>query len=417
MNQTSDIDTTSIARIETDLQIAEDAGLKFEGHLLYPPGTKLFESGVETARRSREEFENRPLFEDVADRARAAYKLQRRKDFEVDVTELRMDPETGKVGRGGAKVDVTQTALGQIMGRFGAEGGHSGYLMGCSPRLRAYNFNDWAGTATLAEKRAQAESKKYRPPTAKLRTMFYGEEPTAYACLAPTYNVRDLPDVLSVFEDKLDRLGASGARGDFRMDGPRWQIRATFHSAIRAEDLRVGDVFRGAIWTSGMDDGTGSVRIGVGVERARCKNLTTIWAKDVQGLRHNSRNFDQRLGEIMEQAVKAISGFAGKWAEASKQSIIEQVHEGLEPQKVFVLLVKKGLVKLPGVSQEEMVERLVRAWSAEPGYQRADIVNAVTRCAHTETWKSPWHQEELEAQGGQLLYNHVVISQREYDLA
>jgi len=54
-----------------------------------------------------------------------------------------------------------------------------------------------------------------------------------------------------------------------------------------------------------------------------------------------------------------------------------------------------------------MVERLQRAWDIEPGYSKAAIVNAVTRAAHTEEWRSWQTSEELERAAGELLYARV----------
>jgi len=53
------------------------------------------------------------------------------------------------------------------------------------------------------------------------------------------------------------------------------------------------------------------------------------------------------------------------------------------------------------------VERLQRAWDLEPGYCKTVIVNAITRAAHTEEWRSWTTSEELERTAGELLYARV----------
>ena len=59
---------------------------------------------------------------------------------------------------------------------------------------------------------------------------------------------------------------------------------------------------------------------------------------------------------------------------------------------------------MPSFSSDEMVERLQRAWDVEPGYSKTAIVNAVTRAAHTEEWRSWSTSEDLERAAGELLY-------------
>ncbi len=424
MNFSPVIDAASLPRIDADTAIATGAGLRFTEPTLYEHGTVLFDSGRSAAQRSRLKFEGRPLFEDAAAGALAAYRTQERVDTVVDLRMVRMDPANGHAFRteqplapdysrfsdlGEAyspdraeRVGLSDLALGQAVARMGGPQSSTSYLSDCPPTLRAHNFNYWNDNAQSMGKEKPA----------KVRTMLVKDrERTAYAVLSPQYQVRDLPECLPVFTKALESIGATGARGDYKMAGSRWSMRATFHSPISPEELRVGDIFRGAVWMSGIDDGTGCVKVGVGVERARCCNLTTIWAKEVSGLRHNSRDFDRRLVELMRTAVKAIEGFATKWADATRDSIFDGVWADPDPKKVFQLLVQRGLVKLTGEGKEELVEKLVRAWQVEPGFTRADVVNAVTRAAHTESWKSPWAQEELEAQGGQLLYNYVTIAQ------
>src|SRR5258708_2171089 len=64
-------------------------------------------------------------------------------------------------------------------------------------------------------------------------------------------------------------------------------------------------------------------------------------------------------------------------------------------------------VYVPSFSSDDMVERLQRAWDVEPGYSKTAIVNAVTRAAHTEEWKSWTTSEDLERAAGELLYARV----------
>ena len=74
---------------------------------------------------------------------------------------------------------------------------------------------------------------------------------------------------------------------------------------------------------------------------------------------------------------------------------------------VFRGLVYNKVVHVPGIKPEEMMERLQRAYQAEPGYGKDAIVNAVTRAAHAETWGSWTDVEDMERTGGALLFQPV----------
>jgi hypothetical protein len=72
-------------------------------------------------------------------------------------------------------------------------------------------------------------------------------------------------------------------------------------------------------------------------------------------------------------------------------------------------------VYVPRIAADDMVERLQRAWDVELGYSKTAIVNAVTRAAHTEEWRSWTTSEDLERTAGELLYARVWNVQRPAD--
>jgi len=51
-------------------------------------------------------------------------------------------------------------------------------------------------------------------------------------------------------------------------------------------------------------------------------------------------------------------------------------------------------------------------WDVEPGYSKTAIVNAVTRAAHTEEWRSWTTSEDLERAAGELLYRRPLAMRR-----
>ncbi len=413
------IDQSSLPRIAADQALADEAGLVFTEGTLFEHGTVLYDSGKAEARRSRQAFDDKLPLAEVHALAGESYVAQKRIDVSMDLRRLEMMSDTGLIMRADRQhmdgfVDadkagvwddrkdrssISPLALGQVVARLGGPTSSSSYLMNCPTDLRAHNFNAWGDAAGS------------KPKSGLVRTMLDGRgHRSTYAVLSPQYKVRDLPQVLDVFVPEVEKLGAVGSKGEYKLQGAGWAFYAHFHSTIKADDLVVGDIFRGVAWVSGVDDGTGCVRVGVSIERARCRNLTTISAEEVVGLRHNSVDFDRRIREAVATQVGRISGFATKWAKAAHDDIVDGIHGGGDPQYIFGELVRRGLVKIPGYERAELVQKLVRAWEAEPGYTRADVVNAVSRAAHTETWKSPWYQEQLEEQAGKILYNYVVLT-------
>jgi hypothetical protein len=151
------------------------------------------------------------------------------------------------------------------------------------------------------------------------------------------------------------------------------------------------------------------VIVGCDAERIRCINCTTVWAAKIEGgVRHFGKNAKDKLAKMVRQAAGRFDAFTKRWAEAAKEQIVAQVYDGLEPQHIFQLLVQGGHVSAAGVTDEQLVERLTSAWRKEPGYQKRDIINAITRAAHEEPWRLGV-TEDLEEQSRALLYNQLVL--------
>lgn len=403
-----------ITRVQTDEQAARDAGLIFHEATIYPIGTQVAASGQETYRVSREHFEQRPLVEDVLSAVPRAVKAQRRRDYLVDLHSLSMQTDGALVSKQIPQpIGYNQHALAQLLGRLESSNGGAGYLMGCPPTLREPHVNHWIreseriAAATPVPTRGKARSFQ-----ANIRTMLTEQGRGAYAVLSTDYKVRDAEACIQSLHQALkSKVGdQTGARGEFLLDGPHWRYRVYFHSDMKLDDLVVGDIFRGALTLESSDDGSGSIRIISEIERARCINLTTISAWRADGLRHNAASFDDRLEVMVGKAVGSISHFAEKWAEASRDLVLDVADNS--PQYVFAVLVDKGLVRVPGFDKAQLVERLCTAWRAEGVYtfSRASISNAITRVAHTQPWASPWTVDALEEQGGELLYNRLTLA-------
>jgi hypothetical protein len=123
-------------------------------------------------------------------------------------------------------------------------------------------------------------------------------------------------------------------------------------------------------------------------------------------VRHVGPNLGNVVSSGIERALKKVSHFADKWSEATVENVLERY--GVDDvATIFKALVSNRAVYVAGIDAEDMVERLQRAWDVEPGYSKTVIVNAVTRAAHIEEWRSWTTSEDLERAAGELLYARV----------
>ncbi len=124
---------------------------------------------------------------------------------------------------------------------------------------------------------------------------------------------------------------------------------------------------------------------------------------------HLRKNLKEDLQDSIDLAFSKVKDFKERWEAANKENILEDLFKK-DPQEVFTKLVKMGHVRIPGVNQKEMAQRLFSAWQLEPQMTRAGIINAVTRSAHVDKWSSVWATSQMEEQGGALLYAKLNLN-------
>ncbi len=126
--------------------------------------------------------------------------------------------------------------------------------------------------------------------------------------------------------------------------------------------------------------------------------------------RHSARHSSKIVEKAAEYATlsgKRQGEVSAAWREANVNHIVDGAQD-IGASRVFASLVEAGYVHAEGINAEDMTQRLTKAWETQPGYHRAAFVHAITKAAHTETWRSVWTSEALEEQAGQLLYNYVT---------
>jgi hypothetical protein len=387
-------------RVAEQMKAAVNAGLGFKGNLYFAAGTRLIDAGEKAFQVKRQAWENGVPARDLLDgQIATAYAAEERKDVETPVEWLKMNPQTGLIHRStggnkyGAGLTVSKKALSQILDRAGAPGHAGAYLTKCPVNMRAEHTNIWLGQ----------ESNSGGDPVV-IRTRLDGAMRGIYACVSQKYAKMDFPQAIEAFL----RAVPGSAKGEFTYDGNKWRFRATFHSDLMPSEVVVGDIYQLSAWIEGVDDASGSVVIGLDAARVACVNLTTIYAKTIEGsVRHMGKAMLDKIAAVSASVMTKAAPFVDAWTAATKDVICEQASEkGV--QWVFVQLVKDGYVKSVGADPMVLVERFMRAWQKEPGYCKSDIINAITRSAHEDAWRSPWATTELEAQAGELLFQKVI---------
>jgi hypothetical protein len=389
---------------------------------IYEIGSLVNSTGVGNFKASREAFEAMPTTLEACEKLAQQVQAEKRVDITIPLSQLRMLPD-GKLTRGtGNGMPITERALSGL-GAHVTPGG-AGYLRKCPPELRAVNVNHWCeanalkedGRATNALMREWNENGRIDPQPApvmvpreiKLRTRVNerqgGRE--GFALVSPGYSAHDID---AIAEQVMNSPAIPGdARADIVYDGYKARIDVLFHSNVQPERVVAGEMFKAGIMLKTADDGSGSIQIAAQVWRNLCLNLLIIdHAKDMVIRRsHRGSGLDKAVEDGIMNAMKKVAHFADKWSEATLENVLEK-YDFQDADQVFRGLVYNKVVAAPGVKPAEMVARLRRAWEMEPGYQRTNFVNAVTRAAHENPW-SKWETvENLETLGGQLLYQPV----------
>lgn len=407
------------ARAEEDERLAVEAGWSLKPPV-YAIGSKVNSTGVANFRASRCEHDAKPSVTEACTKLVELVEKEDRRDLVVKVPTLKM-LDDGRITRGQGPLQVSERAITGV-GTMITPGGAS-YLRACPPALRAHNFNHWAingwredarATEKLVEAWDEAGRRGEKPApvmvekevTLRTRLNHTSNKREAWSFVGPRYEAHDINDIA---EQVMRSEAIPGdAKCDIVYDGYKARIDVLFHTDIQPEKAVAGEIFKAGIMLKTADDGSGSIQISAQVFRNLCLNLIIIdHAKDLVTRR---RHFGQGIAADIETGIQVAMGkvkvFADKWSEATLENVIERYGVN-NVEDVLRGLVHNKVVHVSGVKPDEMFDRLLRAYQAEPGYGRDAIVNAVTRCAHSETWSRWTDVEDLERKGGELLFAKV----------
>lgn len=383
------VSETGKARSETDEAAARAAGFS-PAPPVYAIGTRVIAVGEQNYRQSRMEYDAMPSAPLALGMLAHQVEGEMRRDEPVLATEVRMDPADGALIRtvpGGITRNLLADRAFKSLCSLVTPGGAT-YLERCPVHLRAENLNHWL-----------ANSEANRALNLRTRVPQFGAR-EVFAVTGPRYQPFD---VNLIAREVQEALHGMEARADVVYDGYRVRINVLFHSNVPATDLVAGEFFKAGLLIRTADDGTGSIKVDAQVWRNLCLNLIIIDQARQSTLRRRHAGMgirdSVRLG--VQQAMESITHFTEAWGYARTSRPVEEGYASAET--IFRALIRTEQVQAPG-GEDVLVDRLLQAWSAEPGSNRADIINAITRAAHTTGWSSPWVTEELERQAGVLLF-------------
>lgn len=409
------VDAAGAARATADELQAKKLGFSPKPPV-YEIGTTVNSIGVENFRRSRADWSKLPALPELAKTFTDRIALERRSDVKIAAPFMRANRH-GQIGLfTSSTVDTSAAPESKwITSERALDGlaahvtpGGASYLKQCPADLRADNLNHWLSVAhnvdARASKKAGHEVTKPRELTLRTRARKGGER-EIFSVVGPKYAAFDV--------DRVAREAAAGiggdARGTITYDGYKMTLDAMFHSNIAPENAVAGEFFKGCVRVQAADDGSGSVKVSLGLWRNLCRNLIIVdFDKVLVGSRRHvgATTIASDVTNLMESASERIALMVGKWSEASTEDVLAR-YDLQDVDQVFRGLVINGCVTAPNVKPEDMIKRLHESWEREPGYSKTAILNAITRSAHEHTWSSWADTEELESQAGELLYQKV----------
>ena len=386
---------------------------------IYQMGTRVNSIGAENYKKSRQDFEKLSFANEEAQKVIQIVKEENRDDSEETIRDYWLNSDNGRLYKYSQQFTsdglvVTEHSLRQLIRRsrpnsvHDIDEGHA--VLDASNYIANVNAPiEWR--ASLANKYLEtAKDKKNEVLKAVFRTRDYKFQNISkrelYAVVSDRFNNDcDVDEICRILAEK-----DSDTRATSLYDGEKFRFDLLYHSDIVPENCVAGEVFKAGVTVRSSDNGTQGIKISPFVIRNLCLNLIILdRAEQNISLTHLRKNLKEDLQDSIDLAFSKVKDFKERWEAANKENILEDLFKK-DPQEVFTKLVKMGHVRIPGVSQKEMAQRLFSAWQLEPQMTRAGIINAVTRSAHVDKWSSVWATSQMEEQGGALLYAKLNLN-------
>lgn len=363
------------------------------GRTVFSPGTPLNMYGIDTWRRERQAAEEMPPIGPQCDEIIRRVHDEHRKDFNAEVSDLRMRVDNGllrlyrqSVGKEG--VTIEQKGIEALANRTDRRIlPNVGFLRTMVADEIAELWNSRA--ARLGEK-----------DTIRLRLRNGTGVWSTYAVVSPKYGAFDVDKMCAELK---------AAAGDM----PGSVVYNTNEVSLDVEGVSVkdtppvvGEVWKAAFRGTTADDGTSALDFGGGFWRAVCRNLTseclgiTTYRRVHRG---TMTSVADRIRGAIASAESAFGVFADRWG-ALKRTPATSIFGGVDIEEAVKNLVdKKHLAESVAIKRDTMVELILSGIRKEQDQDSlAAIVNAITRF-HTERVAVPVLRRAEELAGSLVM--------------
>ncbi len=318
----------------------------------------------------------------------------RRNVRDLPVRGLRASPDGLQLACGVPGADApmvvgrpSATAWGHVADRLAAHGG--------TPGLRTY----LPASPGVVREALVAGHAGMAPTSARVSMGLRGHDEIMRVA-GPRYAPVN-PDMVA---DALAAMCPGDWRGEVSYDRESWEIRLVDPAGMPL-GAKVGDTFSRGITVRGNDVREGALEITPALERLKCSNGLCVAVEGSGRVRRHIGNLSAAIVQgMIHDELRAldrnVGRFAGAWADARQSTAFTG-----DAAAAFGALVDRGHLDAPG-KRDDVVGALVTAWNVEPGYSRADVVNAVTRAAHDHGawWQDMETAADVERQGSALVY-------------
>lgn len=374
---------------------------------IYPPGSVVNDTGVSNFKEFRQDLERLPNGDIACFDTLKEILKEGRAETELDASFIEPGPQPGTVIVNGSPYRFTPKAMGHLFSLINAPQYAAAHAPYASAAVLAQMLNDYA---PREERRLVAAFRKMGVRGAD------ADFPTIYRVASERYTPFDADKVLVTLLHTCPELLQSW-KGQVRYDGDRLVIDF-LSMPDTVVDLAAGDVFKIGIRFRANDVREGSIIVELMVWRNMCLNLIVIgeMSTEMMNLRHAGAMEDifTMISSAMPKGELAFADFRHAWGNARSERIItselpaDKFMEGLAHSKILSLPGDTGVVK----------SALIDAWLKEPGYDRASVVNAVTRSVHENfKWKDEFASGKVEAEAGKMLTDRYLVSKVEAALA
>jgi hypothetical protein len=390
------------SRQEAARVACESIGITWPETIL-PPGTALYESGVEKLTSDRKKMARLPNAADAVPAIQAALASEDRRDFRVQEHDLRLDAKTAKVVRKsdlGKKpgLGYSEEAFAQFCARIpelssDAPRGHAKNLLYLAQDLRAEHVNRMMQRSEVESTSAEC--------LIRTKVTTNGQR-VIRAVLSHKY--ADVSDV-HVAEALAAALAgdARTAKLDYRPGDEHSQFEVVYPSEIPIPLFRVGDVHKAVILVENSETGQGSIRVRPGVVRARCANLTLSHGFGVEVSFRHLGNADR-----VKASLRAAIGQAAAQMEPLIQTIVTSTTVEApkkSPGDLFAAIAKRfDTTQATATTWKETYES---KYLPQYGANLWSVTSAITDAAQgAGSW---WEQQAQEEVAGALLAKQWAV--------